>query len=164
MNDKLNDNQKALFKRIKELDNDNKLLAAANIRMKIMIDSLNDVISVGIIDRINNSIDFNYNGEDLKYNFTVNNVIPFNIYKNVEHKINSLEIPNEQFIDFHYVDNKDYPISFSITNTNKYINVYDIDSYIIPEIKPKELKLNFFQKTFKKIKDSPTWFKLGALS
>ena len=162
LNYKLSENQKTLFKRINYLDKNNKVLAAANIKMSFIIDSLEKVISVGVIDTLNNNIVFEKNNKDIAYQFTVTNVIPFDKNLDVEHKIDKLKLPNEQFIDFHYNKKNDKVISFSIINTNKYMKVYDIDSYVIPEIKTEELNLNFFQRTYKKFKEGSILMKLGV--
>ena len=61
---------------------------------------------------------------------------------------NKFLLPNEQFIDFHWNDNKKegYPVSFSVTNTNQFFKTIDIDSYIIPNIDKEVLDPTGWQK------------------
>lgn len=160
----LSENQKRLIDRLNNSERSRQQLAAANLRMKFEIDSLSNIISIGVIDTISNTIKFKEETPDIKYEFIINNVKPFNLNKNVEHRINSLILPNEQFIEFTYDDKEkrdNYPISFSVINTNKYMQVYDIDSYIIPQINPDDLETNIFQRTWKWYQRQSTIFKLG---
>lgn len=162
--DKLTDNQKKLINNLNNSEKNRKILAAANIRLQFEIDSLKEVISVGVIDTLKKTITFKENTPEIRYEFVVSNVLPYNKILNVEHKINYLYIPNEQSIEFHY-DNKqrrdNFPISFSITNTNKYMKTYDIDSYIIPEIDVKDMEKNIFRRTWNWYERQSTLVKIG---
>ena len=66
------------------------------------------------------------------------------------------ELNNTQFIEFHWKSEpkNGYPVSFSVSNSNKYFQTYDIESYTIPEIKKSELKPTFWQKLGKTLKSS----------
>jgi hypothetical protein len=59
-----------------------------------------------------------------------------------------LEIPNEQFVDFHWKNEKKkgYPISFSISNSNKYIKTTNVESYAIPSLNKLNINPNGWQK------------------
>lgn len=164
LNNDLSLNQKKLLNKIKESEKDNEVLAAANIKMKFVIDSLQNINSKGEIDSINKKIFFYKKTSDIEYNFIVNNVIPYNKNIDVTHTINKLILPNEQYIEFTYKkDDKInlYPVSFSIINTNKYMKTYDIDSYIIPEINPRDMDVNFFKKTWLWYQKQSSLAKLG---
>ena len=50
-------------------------------------------------------------------------------------KFNKFELPNKQFVNFFWGDKKkDYPISFSVSNSNDYFKTVNIDSYAIPQL------------------------------
>ena len=162
--DKLTDNQKELVDRLNNSEKDRKILAAANVKLQFEIDSLRKVISAGVVDTLEKTITFKENTPEIRYEFVVSNVLPYNKNINVEHKINYLYIPNEQSIEFHYDKNKrkdNFPISFSITNTNKYMKTYDIDSYIIPEIDVKDMEKNIFRRTWDWYERQSTLVKIG---
>jgi hypothetical protein len=161
----LTENQKKLLFEIQKKNKKNKVLAAANMEMSIIIDSLNKVISNGKIDSINKEINFEDSTKYLEYNFNVTNVIPYNNDKPVKHVINYLEFPNTQTITFDYDKDKrkdGYPISFNIKNTNKYMKVYDIDSYIIEEIDVDQIETNFFDEIWSWYNRQTTIVKLGT--
>lgn len=164
LNNELSENQKQLLKELKQSNKKREVLAAANMIMSFKIDSLDNIISKGFVDTTNKKIVFKQSTSNLKYHFTVSNVIPFNKNKNVTHKINNIDIPNTQYIEFTYEkDGKKnlYPVSFSVKNTNKYMEVHNIDSYIIPEINPDDLEVGFFERTWLWYQKQSTLAKLG---
>ena len=59
----------------------------------------------------------------------------------------NLQFNNTQIIDFHWKDNKKegYPIAFSVSNSNPYFEVVNIESYAIPELK-REIKPTFWKR------------------
>ena len=70
-------------------------------------------------------------------------------YKDYDSKlyINSLILPNDQKISFNWDRSRvGYPVSFSITNSNEYFKVVDLDSYVIPELNKSKIKPNGWQK------------------
>lgn len=166
LNGDLTNNQKQLLKEIKKSEENREVLAAANIRMSFIIDSLDSIISKGLVDTINNKIDFKEkNNKDLKYHFVVSNVRPFDKDKDVTHTIKSIDFPNEQYIDFTYEkDGKKrlYPISFTVKNSNQYMETYNIDSYIIPEINPDDFEVGFFERTWLWYQKQSALAKLGV--
>ena len=97
------------------------------------------------------TVEFKNKTKDINYSFIGNNVKPFDETKPITLDILNLSFPNEQAIDFHWKDNKKegYPIAFSVTNTNKYYNVYNIESYAIPNLDKEEIAPTNWQK-FKK--------------
>lgn len=162
--DKLSDNQKKLVDRLNNSEKDRKILAAANVKLQFEIDSLKNIISVGVVDTLNKTITFKESYPEIKYEFVVSNVLPYNKNIKVEHKIVSLYIPNEQLIEFHYNNKQrrdNFPVSFSITNTNKYMKTYDIDSYIIPEIDVENMEKNIFRRTWDWYERQSTLVKIG---
>lgn len=130
-----------LLNRVKRLNKENKkqkeIFAAASIKYKSFIDSTNSVSSVvSIIDTTNNSLSFQdlNDSSSFRYNINILNVRPQGGLPEI--KFNYIDFPNEQFISFNFDKNKrkDYPISFTVTNTNKYYRVLNIESYAIPGI------------------------------
>jgi hypothetical protein len=142
----LNTNQKELIKRIGEIEKTNSIIAAALIETNVKIDSLRQ----GEVT-INNdsSLTFNDSTKNLKYNINVGFVIP--AYRNIKPTLTfkSFELPNKQIIDFHWKDDAkkdDYPIAFSVSNSNDYFKTVNIESYAIPGLDKKELNPTFWQK------------------
>jgi len=144
-NNKLNANQIDLMKRVKELNKENIVIAAANIKLLVKIDSLESAI--GVYNPSTNEIIYKDSTNDIIYNIVANNVIEL---PDTKSKLNILQlyIPNTQNINFQWIKDKkgDYPVSFSVSNTNKYFKVYDIDSYIIPEVNKVKIDPNGWQK------------------
>lgn len=169
----LNDNQAELLDRIEKLNSKNNIIAAALIETKITIDSLMGATVSGsvIIDTTNNTINFNNTStvdSNFVYDINVYNVFPLKDNKPTIF-FKKIYFPNKQFIEFHWKDNKEkgYPISFSVSNSNKYFNTVNIESYVIPTIKKTELnptgwdKFNdFFLRNTKTLQ----YFGIGAAS
>jgi len=148
----LTESQKELIQRIKEISKDNSVIAAALIRTEFKVDSLlhrpfdggpkteYDTVkkTITFTDTTNLSPTSKY----FKYDIVIGNVIPAKFvlpdFKNTEATLlfKHLIIPNEQFVDFHWKNDKKkgYPISFSISNSNKYIKVTGLESYAIPPL------------------------------
>lgn len=137
MNGELTADQKRLLAKIKEVNKENSIITAALIRANFVIDSLMHS-GIVIVDTTNKTVDFiETNNPDIRYDFQARGVLPFPQNTKPTLLIKNLTLPNEQFVEFHWIDNKKegYPIAFSVTNTNKYVKVYDVNSYAIPEIK-----------------------------
>lgn len=163
-NIKLTKNQSKLFNKINEVSKEKKIISAAYIELKYKYDSL--LLGGGNYDTINNTIEYVGDTNNLYYYFLVDNVRRVDTLKESNLNIKSLEIHNEQFIEFHWENNKKegYPISFSITNTNDNIIVTNLDSYAIPNIKKEIVDPNFWQKTKRWIKKNGNkiiWFAGG---
>lgn len=138
----LNSNQKKLINTIDELNRKNTVITAALIDYQVIIDSLKS--SRTVINTDNKTISFDDSTEYIDYDITVTNVEQYDSTKNTDLYFNFLKIPNIQYIDFHF--NEDKAVSFSITNSNKYLKVNDIQSYVIPEIEKPVIKPNFWNK------------------
>lgn len=165
LKDKLTQNQKELLNEINSKNKNIKVLAAANIKMQIKIDSLNKIITEGEIDTLKNIIIFKDSTKYINYKFKVDNVQPFNDNKPVNHSIEYLILNNEQYVEFNYDDGdkkQSYPISFDVKNSNKYMKPYDIDSYIIEEIDIPDLEKGFFGEIWDWYKNQSTFIKLGT--
>jgi hypothetical protein len=158
----LTNSQKELLSRINSVEKEkNKLkkekevIAAALIETQQIVDSL---IHEGktVVDTTAKKITFTDSYEktidnvkySLNYDFTVGNVLPFDDLKKPTLLINSLSFPNKQFIDFHWNKDKrkDYPIAFSISNSNGFYQTTNIESYAIPNLKKELVNPTGWQK------------------
>jgi len=146
MNDYLSDNQQELIKRIKSLENKYSIIAAALIQTNVILDSLRD--GNVIVDTTENKIIITDSLPDIEYSFEIRKVRPSFSSEKPVFIIKRLFLPNTQFIEFHWKNERKegYPVSFSVSNSNKYFETVDIDSYIIPEIEKQKIKPNFWQK------------------
>lgn len=171
MNSQLTVSQKELLARIDDIGKKNTVIAAALIQSQITIDSL---LSHGaIIDTANKSLAFrdsviNAKKETIfKYDITIRKAVP--AFSNIKPTLmfNNISLPNTQFIEFHWKNEKKigYPVAFSVTNSNDYFKTINIDSYIIPEIRQPVIKPNFWQKVetfFKTAGGKALWFGIGG--
>jgi len=148
MNGQLTIDQKRLLNKINDVNNKNNIITAALIRANFVIDSL--LLGGTIhIDTTNKTIEFlNLKDSNLRYDFFVSGVLPYPPNSEPSFFVNKLILPNEQFIEFHWTDNKkdNFPISFSVSNSNKYVKVYDINSYAIPNLKKETLNPTGWEK------------------
>lgn len=147
----LSDNQKELIDRVKVLNKQNTVIAAALVQTQIKIDSL--LLDGKVtIDTTKKTVVFedSYRKDNkiMDYKFTISNVIPSPFNVKPIFMIESLTFPNKQEISFMWKDNKKkgYPVSFSITNSNDFFKTVNVDSYIIPEINKQVLDPNGWQK------------------
>lgn len=148
MNSQLTENQKKLVDKIKEVNKDNTIITAALIHANFIIDSLKHS-GIVVVDTTNKTVNFiELKNPDIRYDFLASGVLPFPIGSEPTLLINNLTLPNEQFVEFHWTDNKKkgYPIAFSVTNSNEYIKVYDVNSYAIPPLNKEVLNPNGWQK------------------
>jgi len=140
----LTTSQKELINRVAELNKDNTIIAAALIQTKIELKNLKDT-SV-IINKKDSSMVFNDSTKDLYYNIQIKHVLAANKLK-PELNFIDFNLPNKQLIEFHWGDKKnDYPVSFSISNSNPYFKTSNVDSYTIPEINKDKIKPTGWQK------------------
>jgi hypothetical protein len=149
-----------LVQRIKETEKRNATLekkvsvfAAALIDTKVTIDSLQK--SKVFVSEKDSSITFTSpNPDTIKYNLKIKPVFAI---KDIKPTLTFVEfsIPNKQYVEFHWRNNKKegYPISFSTTNTNPYFITNNIESYAIPEMDKKAIKPTFWQKLGKGFKN-----------
>jgi len=132
MNNQLSGAQKELIERVKEIDKNNKVIAAALIETNVLIGNLRPPK----VDVNDSSVVFSDSTSDLDYNIRVGYVMPLksNIIPTLT--FNKFIIPNKQLVEFHWRDNKKegYPISFSVLNSNKYFKTANIESYAIENL------------------------------
>ena len=148
MNGELTVDQKRLLAKIKEVNKENSIITAALIHANFIVDSLMHS-GIVIVDTANKTVDFiETTNPDVRYTFQAHGVLPFPENTKPTLLIKNLTLLNEQFVEFHWMNNKKegYPIAFSITNTNKYVKVYDINSYAIPEIKKEIINPTGWEK------------------
>ena len=133
-NNNLNTSQKDLMKRVKETENNNSIITAALVQTKIRLDSLKSTNVT--INNQDSSITFKDSTKDIQYDIEIKNVKPINTNKLPLLMFNKFDLPNKQYIDFYWKDEKksDFPIAFSVSNSNIYIKTTDINSYAIPQL------------------------------
>ena len=153
INGKLTDFQKELLVRIKEIEKKNSIIAAALIQTNVKIDSLMDKDAGGtaVIDTTNKKINFNNlasKDSTFRYDIDAFNVLPAHLDTKPTLTFNSIQLPNKQFVDFYWKDDrkKGYPVTFSVSNSNPYFKVVNLESYIIPNVDKKYLDPNGWQK------------------
>lgn len=147
--------QKELIKRVKDVEKENEIITAALVESNFIIDSLMHEGQT-VVDDTKKTITFTDNYDKtidnikykLDYNITIGNVVPFNTGMPTTLSFNSLKFPNEQFIEFHWKDERKdkYPIAFSVTNSNGFYQTTNINSYAIPELIKSEIKPTGWQK------------------
>lgn len=167
-NVKLNEDQKELVSRINSEKKKNNIITAALVRAEIKIDSLHNLIATASeVDTTRNTIKFE-NLEDttshFQYSLTAFNVRPADFSIQPILKFNKIVFPNKQFITFQFDENerKDYPISFSISNSNPYYNVLNIESYAIPGLQKEAVNPTGWQKVWKFIKVNGKYILVGG--
>lgn len=171
INGQLSNAQRDLLIRIKEVNRRNDIITAALIDANFKIDSLLIIVdkdgSEIIVDTTNEKINFNNlasNDTSFIFDIDVNHVLPSRFDVKPSMLFKSIEIPNRQFVEFHWENNKKkgYPISFTITNTNKYIKVIGLESYAIPSLNKLHLNPTGWQKVENFfIKNGRTIFYIG---
>jgi type II secretory pathway pseudopilin PulG len=173
LNGQLTASQKELLSRIEGLSNKNTTIAAALIQSQITIDSLLHHGHTGV-DTLNKTLSFSDSLRNAKkdiiltYDFKVFGAVPAILNIKPTLMIKSLGLPNTQFIEFHWKNDKKagYPVAFSVTNSNDYFKTINIDSYIIPEITLPTVKPTFWQKVgnfFTKSGGKLVWFGAGGV-
>lgn len=143
----LTSNQKDLIKAVDAINKHNQVISAAMIQMGVKLDGLMSSEPVIETDSTERFVS-NPKDSTLTYEILVNNVKRFNpnILPTLDFK--KFDLPNKQTIEFHWKDDKKegYPISFTVTNTNPYYKVYNVDSYAIPELTRANVKPTLLQK------------------
>lgn len=145
----LTKNQKELISRIENLQDDNTIISAALIETKAILDS---ILITGVNVKINDmdtSVSFEKRTDSLDFNIKIQYVKPISPFIKPTITFNKLELPNKQFIEFHWENNTDYyqaPVSFSVTNTNPIFNTTNVDSYVIPGINKKAIEPTGWEK------------------
>lgn len=140
----LTKSQKELIDRVKDINKKNEVIAAALIQANFKIDSLiiiagknGNAVTVDTTKKIVNFNNLASKDTSFVFDIDVNNILPARLDIKPSMLFKTIEIPNKQFIEFHWIKNKkeSYPVSFSVSNSNKYIKVSDLNSYAIPDVK-----------------------------
>lgn len=159
----LSASQKELIDRVNKISKDYTVIAAALVETNAILDGLRNDSS--LISKKDSTVIFPYKTKDLEYSIRVGNILttefkPYLVF-------DTFNLPNKQEITFQW--NKEpkegYPVSFSVSNSNKYFKIANIESYAIPEIKKTELKPNFWNKvgnTFTKGGNNVLYIVAGA--
>lgn len=145
---RLTTSQKSLLNQVDIANKVNTVITAALVRANFVIDSLMHNGGV-IVDTTNKTVEFTENNNpNITYDFKAFGVLPYPPNTKPSLLIKKLNLPNEQFIKFQWDKDKraDYPVSFSVKNTNDYINVYDIESYAIPNLDKNEIDPTSWEK------------------
>ena len=170
-NNDLNEDQKALLNTVKRLNKNFKkereIFVAARIRYETLIDSLDNVIANATdVDTVNNIVSFAQTdtAAHFIYDLDVLGVRPYPETTHPEIQFKTIDFPNEQTISFNWDKNKrkDYPISFSVINTNKYFKVENIESYAIPELQKDKIDPTGWQRVWRWIKINGKYVLVGA--
>jgi hypothetical protein len=140
INNQLTTSQKELLIRIKEVQKENDIIVAALIETNVKIDKLKP--STVVVN--DSSIIFSDSSKNLMYDIEIGHVKPINIGILPVLTFNKFQLPNKQFIEFHWRNDrkKGYPIAFSVSNSNDYFKTTNIDSYAIPKLKRKDIDPN----------------------
>ena len=144
---KLSSTQQELLNKVKEVEKKSTVIAAALIVTNVKIDSLLLKPKVDV-DLNENTITFTDSTKNLIYNIVVGKAKPAFPDINPTLTFNKFIMPNTQFVEFHWKNDKKrgYPTSFSITNSNEYFRVVNLDSYVIPTAQKEILNPTKWQK------------------
>lgn len=160
--DKLSASQQELLRRVKEANKKNTVIVAALVEAEAIIDSLLTAGRV-VINSKDTTITFSDTTKYLEYELVVGKVIP--VLKDVEPTLlfQYLRLPNKQEIKFEWEDNKKegYPIKFSISNSNKYIRINEINSYAIPNLDKRPFDPTGWEKFVLWLDDNGRYVKWG---
>lgn len=146
----LTENQADLIKRVEQINKNSQVISAALIQMGVKLDGALD--SKSIVEN-DSTIHFPKSTDSISYDIYVHNVKQFGLTKPVL-EFKTFTLPNTQLVEFHWKDQRKegYPVSFTVTNSNPYYKVYNLDSYAIPELEKTKVKPTFWNKlgTFSK--------------
>lgn len=141
---KLTYNQMELLEKVEKVNEKNQVINAALIKMKVELATIKNTKPVIQND---STIQFSDTTDSLHYVINVHSVRP-TTFGTPSLEIHEFSIPNSQFVNFNWKDSKKegYPISFTVTNSNPFFKVYDLDSYAIPELEKTKVKPSFWNK------------------
>lgn len=169
--DRLSEDQKALLSTIsklnKEWNKEREVFAAAQINYQSLIDSLNVVIaSASDVDTLNNVVSFAQTdtASHFIYDLDVLGVRPFPETTLPNLRFNKIDFPNTQTVTFNFDENKrkDYPISFSVINTNPYYRASNIESYAIEGLTKENINPTGWNKIWNWVKINGKYVLVGA--
>jgi hypothetical protein len=158
----LTESQKELMDRVKEVNKKNDVIVAALVQANVKIDSLAGT-GKAVVDSVNKNIIFpEVTNPDLQYHIQARNVVP--AFPNVKPSlfIIDLNMPNKSFVSFQFDKVKGNPISFSVSNSNKYFKIANIESYAIPGINKDIVQPTGWQKTWGWVKKNGTIIVVGT--
>lgn len=143
-NNNLNAKQKDLLKRIKEQSNEIIVITAALVDTKTELNNLRN--SMGTFTK--DTLSFPFESPDLTYLIKITNVKPAVPSQKSELVFSKFVMMNTQFPKFQWDKDRraDYPVAFTISNSNKYITTTNIESYSIPEVDKIVIKPTGWQK------------------
>lgn len=147
LNGDLTENQQELVSRIKTIEKNNDIISAALVRTEAKLDSA--LFNDGDFEIGDGYVSYAKATDTITFDLTMNNVQPVEPYKDPTVMFNQLRIPNKQFIEFEWKNDKEYyqrPISFSVSNSNPLIVTTEADSYTIPEVNYNALNPTFGEK------------------
>jgi hypothetical protein len=150
----LSDNQKALLDEVKS---NKQIVSAMRDKMEVILSNLNQNTVVALNDT---TYEFTDSTKDIEYNIIVSGIKPSTQPKL---DIQNLVIPNNQNVSFQFDKTKGNPVSVSIINSNPYVKLDSVDSFIIPAITKTQTKPNIFQKTGKVIKQTKDEIIVGGI-
>jgi hypothetical protein len=171
MNGQLSSAQNELIARVKELNKSNTVIAAALIQTQLKVDSLLLANGSVTVDTNKKTIEFTgkyvEGNKKMNYGFTLGKVLPAYMDVKPTLKIDLLEFPNTQTVDFHWKNNKQegYPIAFSVSNSNDFYKTVNIESYAIKAIDKEVIDPNGWQKIgafFKKTGNKFVYIGIGV--
>jgi len=158
----LTESQRELIDKVKEINKKSDVIAAAVIKANVKIDSLLHKGEV-VIDTVNKTLEFpEFKNPDINYDIQVRSVLP--AFPNIKPSlfIKSLYLPNTSTVSFQFEKTKGNPISFSVSNSNKYVQVANIESYAIPGIGKNIVQPTGWQKTWGWFKKNGTIILVGT--
>jgi hypothetical protein len=140
----LTQSQKDLLDAVKKVNKDNQVITAALIDMGVKLDGIKNSNSVVVND---STIHFPMKSDSINYDIFVSNVKATGLKKPAL-EFRTFSMPNQQFIEFHWKDNKKegFPIAFSVKNSNPLYKVYDINSYAIEGLDKNKIDPTWWQK------------------
>ena len=147
MRDELTAEQQDLLDRIKDGNKKNTVIAAALVDAELIIDSL---LAQGIvtINSKDTTITFTDTTKYLEYELVVGKAIP--VISDIKPTLlfKHLRFPNKQEVKFEWEDDKKegYPIKFSMSNSNPYYKINEINSYAIPNLQKKVIMPTGWEK------------------
>lgn len=170
-NEILSDSQKELLNTVdrinRERRKDREVFAAAQIKYQKLIDSLNRVIaSASSIDTINNIVSFveDDTAAHFIYDLDIKGVRPYPKHTIPSIVFNEIDFPNTQTILFNFDKNKrkDYPVSFSVMNTNPHYKPFNIESYAIEGLTKDNVNPTTGKKIWNWVKVNGKYILVGA--
>lgn len=146
LNNKLTEDQRNLLNRLRTNEREKSIINAALIKANFIIDSLLHGGDVLIGDSAITFIETK--NPYIQYSIDILDVMPINSNLTPRMLFRHLNIPNDTYVEFFWKDDRKegYPISFSVTNTNKFMMVHNIESYAIPSLQKEVLSPNGWQR------------------